>query len=167
MSETAAQYTARILGYVGEGDPLSTLDSTPAALVRLVSHVDHARLAHKPAPTKWSVQEILAHLAESERVLGYRLRRILGANGTPIESYDQNRWAAVGRYEQLPPLDSLNRIQAERTGNLRLLRSLRPEQMELYGIHSERGKESIAHMSRMWAGHDINHRRQIEAILGG
>ncbi len=166
MSETTAQYTARILGYLGQDDALSTLEATPATLVRLVSHVDNARLAHKPAPTKWSVQEILAHLADSELVLSYRVRLILAANGANIEAYDQLRWAAAGRYEQVPPQESLNRIQAERVGNLRLLRNLRPEQMEQYGIHSERGKETITHITRMWAGHDINHRRQIEAILG-
>jgi hypothetical protein len=166
MNETAAEYTARILGYVGDRDALATLEETPAVLTRLVSNIDHARLAHKPTPAKWSVQEILAHLADSELVLSYRVRLILSADGATIEAYDQNRWAAAGRYEQIPPQESLNRIHAERVGNLRLLRSLRPNQMEQYGIHSERGKESITHVTRMWAGHDINHRRQIEAILG-
>jgi hypothetical protein len=166
MSETAAAYTTRILGYLGDSDALATLEATPATLVGLVTNVDDARLGRKPAPDKWSIQEILAHLADAELVMGYRLRRVLDTNGVAIDAFDQERWAEVGRYEQARPRDSLSRIQAERAANVRLLRGLRPEEMEQYGIHSQRGKETIRHMSRMWAGHDLNHRRQIEAILG-
>jgi len=165
MSETTAEYTARLLGYLGESDPLSTLEATPRVLVRLVANANASRLTHKPAPAKWSIQEIVAHLADSELVMGYRVRRILETNGATIDAFDQNRWAAIGRYERVPYMESVHRIQAERAGNVRLLRNLRPEQMEQYGMHSERGKESITHISRMWAGHDLNHRRQIEAIL--
>jgi hypothetical protein len=165
MTETAAAYTARILGYLGDRDAIATMEGTPAALAGLVANADDARLARKPAPGKWSVREIIAHLADAELVMGYRLRRVLDENGVTIDAYDQARWAAAGRYEQVPLANSLSRIQAERAANVRLLRGLRPEQMAQYGMHSERGKETITHMSRMWAGHDLNHRRQIEAIL--
>ena len=52
-----------------------------------------------------------------------------------------------------------------REANLALLESLEPEQWTQYGIHSERGQESIEQIARMFAGHDINHLKQIEKIL--
>jgi hypothetical protein len=52
-----------------------------------------------------------------------------------------------------------------REGNLALLRSLDPEQWQHYGMHSERGRETIEHIARMFAGHDLNHLQQIEKIL--
>jgi uncharacterized damage-inducible protein DinB len=165
MTETVAEYSARILGYLGDKDPLETLASTPGRLAALLADVDTARITLEPAPGRWSIQEILAHLADAELVMGYRVRRVLEATGVAIDAYDQNRWAAAGRYDRVPHTESLPRIQADRAGNVRLLRSLRPEQMEQYGVHSERGKETIAYMSRMWAGHDLNHRRQILTIL--
>lgn len=52
-----------------------------------------------------------------------------------------------------------------REENLALLQSLEPEQWKHYGVHFERGQESIEHIVRMCAGHDINHLQQIEKIL--
>ncbi len=57
------------------------------------------------------------------------------------------------------------RVNRERT--LRLLKSLTKKMWESYGMHSERGKESVLRITEMMAGHDINHRRQIEALLEG
>ena len=52
-----------------------------------------------------------------------------------------------------------------RDANLALLRSLKPEQWKQYGMHSERGQESVEHIVRMFAGHDVNHIQQIERTL--
>jgi hypothetical protein len=52
-----------------------------------------------------------------------------------------------------------------RDANLALLKSLTPEQWKHYGMHAERGEESIEQIVRMFAGHDINHTKQIEKIF--
>ena len=57
-------------------------------------------------------------------------------------------------------------FRAAREANLALLKSLTPEQWKYYGMHSERGQETIEHTVRMLAGHDLNHLQQIERILG-
>jgi uncharacterized damage-inducible protein DinB len=163
--ESPAQYTARILGYLDTKDPLEVLESTPAALTKLVSTSDEAALSVPPAPGKWSAREILAHLADTEVVLGYRVRRILESDGVAIDAYDQNRWAAIGNYAQIPTRDSLDRLRTLRAGNLRLLRSLSSAQLAHTGVHAERGPESIGHIMRLWAGHDLNHRGQVERIV--
>ncbi len=69
------------------------------------------------------------------------------------------------RYEKRDPRKSFERFCALRENNLALLKSLTPEQWEHYGMHAERGKETVAHIARMMAGHDINHLSQIERIL--
>jgi hypothetical protein len=166
MSETAAVYTARTLGYLGTRDPLSTMEATPTVLADLGRQVAPARAAAKPSPTKWSIQEILAHLADAEIVMGYRVRRILEHSGVAIDAFDQDRWAALGQYNQVPAAESVESFRAQRAGNVRLLRSLSPEQREQFGTHSERGKETIDHICRIWAGHDLNHCQQITALVG-
>ena len=165
MSETVQEYVARILGYLNGRDPIEVLESTPAALERFVSTADAATLAKQPAPGKWSIQEILAHLADVEIVLGYRVRRILETDGVAIDAYDQNRWAAIGRYAEVPVNESLDRLRSPRRSNVRLLRSLTPAQLAQTGIHAERGSETITQLSRLWAGHDLNHRAQMERIV--
>jgi hypothetical protein len=165
MSETPQQYTQRILGNVEGKQPLVVQAATAKKLERLIKGVSTARLCKRPAPEKWSVSEIVAHLADGEIVGGFRMRLILGAPGTPIVAYDQDKWVTSGHYDKRDPRKSVEQFRVLREGNLALLRSLIPEQWKHYGMHSERGRESIEHIVRMFAGHDINHLRQIEKIL--
>ena len=100
MQETPQQYIQRILGQLGGKDPLKIQAATPAKLSRLVRRASPAKLRKRPAPGKWSVAEILTHLADCEIVAGWRMRHILGSPGTPIQAFDQDAWAAAGHYEK-------------------------------------------------------------------
>ncbi len=165
MAETPQQYTQRIFATLGDRDPLAVLQETPARLSALVQSQQPKVLRARPAPGKWSVAEILAHLAETELVLGFRVRLMLGQDGVPIQAFDQDAWAAFSHYDQIPVSESLEQLAVLRRANLRLLRSLSAEQLQHAGLHTERGRETVSHVVRLWAGHDLNHRAQVEKIL--
>ena len=165
MNETAQQYTQRILGYVEGKQPLEVQAATAEKLERLIKDVPATKLRERPAADKWSVSEIVAHLGDAEIVTGFRVRLILGAPGALIAAYDQNSWVTSGHYEKRDPRKSVEQFHVLREANLTLLESLTPEQWKHYGMHSERGQETIELMVRMAAGHDINHLHQIEKIL--
>ena len=165
MQETPQQYTQRILGHVEGQNPLKVQAGTAKKLARLIKGVPASKLRKRPGPEKWSVAEILAHLADAEIVTGWRMRQILGAPGTPIQAYDQDSWAAAGHYAKRDPRKSVEQIRVVREANLALLKSLAPEQWKHHGMHAERGVETIGHIARMMAGHDINHTKQVERIL--
>jgi hypothetical protein len=165
MKETPQQYTQRVTGYVEGKQPLAVQAATAKTLERLIKGLSTAKLRKRPAPDKWSVGEILAHLADTEIVGGFRIRLILGAPGTPIAAFDQDAWVTSGHYSKREPRKSLAQFRAVREANLALLKSLAPEQWKHYGVHSERGQESVEHIAKMFAGHDINHLQQIEKIL--
>lgn len=166
MPETVEQYRQRILSHVDSGNPLKLQAAAPKKIERLLKGVPAAKLRKRPAPEKWSVAEIVAHLADAEIVVGYRLRATLGAPGGPLQAYDQDRWAATGHYAKRDARRSLEQYRAVREANLALLKLLTPEQWKHYGVHAERGNESIEMIVRMIAGHDLNHIQQIERILG-
>jgi hypothetical protein len=166
MQETPQEYIKRILGNVEGQDPLKVQAGTAKKLERLIKGMPASKLRKRPAPEKWSAGEILAHLADSEIVIGWRLRQILGAPGTPIQAYDQDSWAAAGHYEKRDARKSAEQFRVVREANLALLKSLAPEQWKHHGMHSERGVETVEHIVRMIAGHDINHTRQVERIAG-
>ena len=166
MSETPQEYTQRMLKQSEGKDPLKVEAGTAKKLARLIKGVPAAKLRKRPAPQKWSVAEILAHLADSEMVRGWRMRQILGAPGTPIQAFDQDSWAAAGHYEKRAARKSLELFQVLREANLALLKSLTKEQWKHHGMHAERGVETIEHIVRMNAGHDLNHLTQVERILG-
>lgn len=165
MNETAQQYIQRITAHVEGKQPLAVQAATAKKLKRIVKGLPTAKLRKRPAPDKWSVSEILAHLADTEIVLGFRMRQILSAPGTPIAAVDQDSWVTSGHYEKRDPRKSVEQFRVVREANLVLLKSLTPQQWKHHGMHSERGLETIEHIVRMYAGHDINHLQQIERIL--
>jgi hypothetical protein len=166
MNETPRQYTERVLSLLAGKQPIAIQSATAKKLERLIKNVPRANLRKRPAPDKWSISEILAHLADTEIVAGFRMRLILGSPGAPIAAFNQDAWATSGHYDKRDPRKSLEQFRGVRDANLALLASLTADQWKHYGIHSERGQESIEHIAKMFAGHDINHLQQIERILG-
>jgi hypothetical protein len=164
MKETPQQYTKRILGTLGGRNPVQVQRATAARLERLTRRLTRRQMARRPAPGKWSIAEILAHLAEVEMVVGWRLRQALTQSGTPVQAFDQDAWARIGRYAQRDPRASLALFRAARACNLTLLRSLTPAEWKRYHIHQERGKETVFRTAQMIAGHDLNHLAQIARL---
>lgn len=165
MPETPEQYRNRMFGNIEKQDPLKLQAATPAKLQRLLKGVSSAKLRKRPQPGKWSVAEIVCHLADTELVVGFRLRLILGAPGTPITPFDQDAWVKALHYEKRDVRKALEQFRILREANLALLKMLAPEQWKFVGMHAERGPESIETIVKMIAGHDVNHVAQIEAIL--
>jgi uncharacterized damage-inducible protein DinB len=164
-NETAQQYIARILGNVEGQNAMKVQSSTPKKIARLIRGLSPSKLRKRPEPDKWSVAEILAHLADCETVTAWRMRQILGAPGTSIQPFDQDAWAVALHYSKRDARKSLAHFTAMREANLALLKSLAPEQWKQFGMHAERGQESIEHILRLNAGHDLNHLAQIERLV--
>jgi len=165
MNETSQQYVERILGNLEGKDALKVLKTTPKKIKQLINGVKKTVLAKKPSPERWSVAEIVAHLAETELVLGWRYRSIAEKNGVVIQSFEQDDWAKNSRYGKSNVEEMLEMYSVLRNANLNFLAGLPKEKFENYGMHQERGKETIAHLINLEAGHDLNHFKQIEKIL--
>ena len=163
-SETFNEYKGRILRYQAGADPLVLQAKAPDVLASLVEGLSAEQLGQRPAPGKWSIREIVAHLADDELVGAYRIRLILSAPGTAIQAFDQDVWARTGRYSTCDISDSLVLYRTLRFANLKLLHSLTAQEWDMFGVHAERGIESLRDIAIYYAGHDINHFRQIELI---
>lgn len=164
MQETAQQYIGRILGHVDGQDAINVQKATAAKLNKLTRGLTPRQLRWQPEPGKWSIAEIFAHLADAEIVASWRMRAIIGSDGITIQPFDQDAWASVFQYSKRDPKQSLEVFRVLRVNNLAMLKSLPPEAWEKHGMHLERGKETIAHLARMFAGHDTNHVLQVERI---
>lgn len=165
MPETGEQYRQRMYSHLEGKDPVKMQAAAPARLKKLLKGVSAAKARKRPAPGKWSIQEIMAHLADTELVGGYRMRAILGAPGAQVIGFDQDVWVTALHYDKRDLKKSFEQYRALREANVALLKSLTREQWKHYGMHNERGQETIETMARMFAGHDINHLQQIERIL--
>jgi len=164
MPETADQYISRILGYVEGQDALKVQRTTVSRLQSAIRGLTAAQLKWRPQPARWSIAEILAHLADAEIVASWRMRSVIGENGVTIQPFDQDAWASVFKYQNRDARRSLELFRMLRENNLAMLKEISKETWDNYGMHLERGKESIAHLTRMFAGHDTNHVLQVEGI---
>lgn len=164
MQETAEQYIHRVLGYVEGQDAIKVQRATASKLKKLTQGLTAKQLKWRPEPAKWSISEIIAHLADTEIVCSWRMRSVIGENGITIQPFDQDRWASVFKYQDRDARQSLELFRVLRENNLEMLGEIPREIWENYGMHLERGKESIAHLARMFAGHDTNHVLQVERI---
>jgi uncharacterized damage-inducible protein DinB len=162
----AKEYTAALLGLIGDRDPMDVLTTTTAGLRHAVDGLSPAELARPEAPGKWSVAQVVQHLADSDLVWGWRLRMVLAHDRPQITGYDQDLWATRLRYDLAKLDEALDQFRVLRAANLRLLARATPEDLRRVGVHSERGEESVAHMIKMYAGHDLLHLRQIDRIRG-
>lgn len=167
MQETPQQYTQRILGHSHGKDPLKLQRTAPRKFAALIKGLGKKQLTRRPEPGKWSIAEILAHMADAELVIGYRVRLILASNGTPIQAFDQDAWAETFNYGARDSKTSLETFRVLRENNLRLLNSASSRLWRNYGEHQERGRETVEHIVRLIAGHDLNHIQQVEKIVKG
>ncbi len=164
MAETGKQYTRRIMKNLGKGDPLKVLAASPRKLDRLLKGLSAAKARKRPGKGKWSITEIVAHLADAEMVIGYRMRLIAGTNRVTLQVMDQDAWVEGGHYNRRDVRKVAEHFGSLRRANLDFLKSLSRAQWNNYGRHPERGKETIKHTVALYAGHDLNHLKQIAAM---
>ncbi|RPH57345.1 DUF664 domain-containing protein [bacterium] len=166
-SDAAAQveaYIASILTALGSRDPLEVLAETPDALRQAVAGLTPEQEATPERPGKWSVRQVVQHLADSELVGGFRFRMVIAHDAPELPGYDQDLWAERLRYQESDLATALDEFTMLRNANLRLFRRATPEDLRRVMRHAERGEESLGHLIRLYAGHDLVHLAQIRRI---
>jgi hypothetical protein len=162
--EEAAAYTTAILELLGACDPMEVLPRTPDAVREAIAGWSDTQLSRREAPGKWSARHVVRHLADGDLVWGYRLRMVLAHDRPTITGYDQDLWADRLHYGEADVAVALDDFSVLRRSNLRLLGAASAADMQRVGVHSERGEESVAHMIKMYAGHDLLHLAQLKRI---
>ena len=164
-SETTEQYQRRLAGYVEGQDPLVMQAATAKKLAQLIAGVSEERLRRRPAPDKWSVVEILAHLAEDELTSSWRYRQMIERNGVTLTGFDQEEWARLGDYSSWDAVEAIEMFRLLREANLRMLARLTPQEWRREGNHTERGRLTVRDLARHMAANDTNHILQMERLL--
>jgi uncharacterized damage-inducible protein DinB len=163
-ADHAAAYVDAILELVGDRDPLVVLREMPSALPRAIEGLSPRQLRQPERQGKWSIGQVLQHLADSEVVWAWRLRLILAQDRPQLIGYDQDLWAERLHYDEAEPSEAVELFAVLRRANLRLMARTSPDDLKRVGVHVERGDESLEHLRRLYAGHDLLHLRQIERV---
>ncbi|MBI4391648.1 MAG: DinB family protein [candidate division NC10 bacterium] len=156
--------TASYLGQVRRQGALRVQAATPALLKRAIAGLGRAALTRRPALGKWSLQEIVCHLADVEVVTGWRYRMILAQSGSPLTAFDQDRWASETNYRRQDPKVALETFAALRRRHLALIRQTPRTAWSRFGIHQERGRVTFRDLVEWEAAHDLNHLAQVTRL---
>jgi len=148
--------------FLGDRDPIRVLTTTAETLRSLTAPLSGAQINRSPAPGKWSIREIAAHLADVEQVFSFRLRQTLAEEHHVVQPFDQDVWAE--RYAPYDLASALALFEAARNWNLRLLTTVTEADRHRPTTHPERGTMTLWTIVETMAGHDINHLQQLERL---
>lgn len=162
--EDAERYVDDLLELLGERDPVEVQAGLLEALRDATAGLSSDELRRTEGSGKWSVMDVVRHLADTELVYRYRMRMTVAQPGSPIPSYDQDRWAEELRYRSDDLETALAELECLRRANLAWLDGLSEEELARQGLHEERGLESVGRIVELLAAHDLVHRRQIDRI---
>jgi DinB family protein len=143
---------------------ISLLGKTPQLLETLLGDLPGELLHWKPKPDRWSISEVLAHLAALEQVYAERVLRMVAEDSPPLAKYDLDSAKARGDYSRGSGGENLAHFTRTRRSTLALLTGLPPSAGARTAVHSELGTITLAHMLNEWASHDLGHLGQIEEL---
>lgn len=143
---------------------LDMLEATPGILRGLMSELTEEDARWKPAPGRFSVAEVLAHLSHSEgHCYRMRLDRFMSESLPEFEPDDAQMYLDL--YRDADPEDSFDQFEEQRETNLEYLRDLPAGAGDRLALHKEHGRISLAQMLHEWALHDLGHIRQIAELV--
>jgi len=157
-------YTLKMFALLGDADPYVVQEQTTDAIEKSIAGLTRERLCQPEAAGKWSILQVLQHLADTETVYGYRVRKTIAQDQPTLAGYDENLWATRLHYTEDDAQQVLAELRVLRHRNIRFLRRLSADELARWGAHAERGPESVADIVKLLAAHDLVHRRQIERI---
>ena len=152
------------------GDPLSIqpaltlLEKTPILMETMLRDLPEDLVRWKPAPDRWSIAEVLGHLADAELVFADRTRRIVTEESPTLQKYDPAATVVVGDCARGSANDILAFFVKTRRSTVILLKSLPADAGEREATHSEVGRITLHQMVSEWASHDLGHLRQIAEL---
>lgn len=140
------------------------LQQTPIILEKLLIPAPPDALQWKPSEDRWSISEVLAHLADVERMFRGRVERMVKEDVPQLEPYDQNAAYAAGQYSSGAARDHLRSFCHERDRSLAFLQYLPGAALARAALHAELGRITVAELLNEWAFHDLGHLRQIAEL---
>jgi uncharacterized damage-inducible protein DinB len=156
-----APYYAKYIALVPEGDLLATLDEGPQQWTKLLKGFTEPQAEFRYAPGKWSIKEVLGHVADTERVFAYRILRIARGDQTPLSGFEQDDYVREGNFSARKLADLLEELSAVRHSTTSLLRSIPGSAWTRRGNANQK-EVTVTALSFIIAGHERHHRAILE-----
>lgn len=151
-----APFYADYVSRVPEANPIEAMSAQIGQTTALLGRVAEAEAGARYAPGKWSVREVVGHLADAERIFSYRALRIARGDATPLPGFDENAYVPAGRFDERTLADLVSELANARRSTLDLFRSFGEAEWRRRGIAS--GKPiSVRALGCIIPGHERHH----------
>ena len=149
-------YYGRYIEKVPEGDLLRTLETQARETQALLAGLSDAKALHRYAAGKWSIKQVVGHVADTERVYAYRALRFARADATALPGFDENAWVPAGTFDARPLADLAAELDAVRRATLALFRGLDAAALARRGTAND---AAVSVRAIVWiiAGHERHH----------
>jgi hypothetical protein len=168
LRPAADEYVPSFAGYIGkvpQGDIITILRTQIETTVGSLRALPEAKGDHAYAPDKWTIKEVVGHLADVERVMSFRALWFARADPAPLPAFDENTWAPEGRFGQRPLADLLQEFTHVRAATVALLSGLPAEAWTRRGVSNQRVL-SVRALACIMAGHELHHRAILRERYG-
>lgn len=155
----SSEYASFYAGYVGkvpDGDLLRTLEQQDEQTMALLSGVPESKGGFAYAPGKWTLKEVIGHMADAERVFSYRALRIARGDTMPLPGFDEKAWVPNAGANARTLADLLGELRVVRASTLALLRHLPADAATRVGTASDK-PVSVRALGWIIAGHERHH----------
>jgi uncharacterized damage-inducible protein DinB len=161
-----APFYGSYISRVPDGDLLNFMELQPDQFNGLVNGLTDEQATQPPAPGKWSVKQVLGHLCDTERIMGYRVLRFARSDKTELEGFEQDDYVASANSNGRSTTELLAELRSVRKATLSLLESLTTAESERSGIAN--GKSiSVRALAYVIAGHAQHHLEIMRSQLAG
>jgi DinB superfamily len=165
MSDEYGTFHASYVAEVLEIDPVAVMETQTAQTQALLARVSEEQSLFRYGPDKWSIREVVGHLADAERVFAYRALRIGRGDETPIEGFDENRYVANAYFDRRPLAELARELADVRKTSLALFRGLEPGMWNRRGI-ANNARVSVRALAYIIPGHERHHVRTLRERYG-
>jgi uncharacterized damage-inducible protein DinB len=154
-------YYGKYMDLVPEGDLLHSLSQQLEETTKKFSGLTEEQEAHRYAPGKWSVKEVLGHIIDTERIMCYRLLRFARGDETPLSGYEDEAYVREGSFDSRRMSDLLEEYRAVRGSTLALFKGVPVDAWTRKGManNSECSARALAYII---AGHELHHGKILE-----
>jgi hypothetical protein len=163
--EFAPFYASYIAAVPGISDAVGQLGAQSDQLAAMIAPLSDAQAGYRYAEGKWSIKEVVGHLADAERIFSYRLLRIGRGDATPLPGFDENAYVPAGEFDRRTVSDILEEWIAVRSATACLVGGLPPEAWKRRGMANGKDVSARAILYVM-LGHVDHHRRMLEERYG-
>ena len=151
-----AEYYGRYIDRVPDGDVVAMLESQGNETQKLLASIGEEKAGYRYEPGKWSIKEVVGHIADAERVFAFRLLAFARGEKQPLPGFDQDEYMETANFDARSLADLADDLASTRHATLTLVRSFNDEAWDRRGVASD-NPVSVRALAWITAGHERHH----------